>query len=186
MARACGGAGPRAHGSAVTATSTGRCSRGGHLVGVRPVSRDQGSATVWAVGVICALGALFGGVLAFGQVLVVRHRAAAAADLAVLAAASQWRQGEQAACRQAARVAGAQGAVLARCAAAGEVAEVTATVSFGPFVLRARSRAGPPRASSSRPTASGAVRSWGLAVLPGQGGGVADRRVVRRRMAPRL
>ncbi|MGW0372423.1 flp pilus-assembly TadE/G-like family protein, partial [Streptomyces coeruleorubidus] len=43
---------------------------------------DQGSATVWSVGAIAVLCVVFGIVLALGQAVVIRHRAAGGADLA--------------------------------------------------------------------------------------------------------
>ncbi|MET7442751.1 pilus assembly protein TadG-related protein, partial [Streptomyces sp. NPDC005568] len=43
---------------------------------------DQGSASVWVVGAVAVLCAVFGVVLGVGQAAVTRHRAAAAADLA--------------------------------------------------------------------------------------------------------
>ncbi|MEV8530686.1 Rv3654c family TadE-like protein [Streptomyces sp. NPDC051211] len=107
------------------------------------MTRDRGSATVWAALVTVVLGAVFGGVLLLGQAVVVRHRAAAAADLAALAAASSWAHGPEPACAAAIRVARAQGARLAGCSLAGEVAEVTAEAAAGPFTGRIRSRAGP-------------------------------------------
>ncbi|MFE2328300.1 Rv3654c family TadE-like protein [Streptomyces sp. NPDC059385] len=107
------------------------------------MSRDRGSATVWAVLVVAVLSAVFGGVLLLGQAVVARHRAAAAADLAALAAAANWAHGPATACAAAARVAGAQGARLSGCVLEGEVAEVTARVAAGPFGPTIRSRAGP-------------------------------------------
>ncbi|WP_374775106.1 flp pilus-assembly TadE/G-like family protein [Streptomyces sp. NBC_01310] len=109
------------------------------------MSRDRGSATVWAALVATVLGAVFGGVLLLGQAVVARHRAAAAADLAALAAAATWAHGPPTACAAALRVARAQGAALAGCQVEGEVAEVTARVAAGPFTPAVRARAGPPR-----------------------------------------
>ncbi|MYX20352.1 Rv3654c family TadE-like protein, partial [Streptomyces sp. SID8380] len=74
---------------------------------------DRGAATVWAVAVLAMLGVLFGGVLACGQVVLARHRAAQVADLAALAAADSWVGGTDAACGAARRVAGTQGGRLA-------------------------------------------------------------------------
>ncbi|MEV6954987.1 Rv3654c family TadE-like protein [Streptomyces sp. NPDC051183] len=90
------------------------------------------------------LGAVFGGVLLLGQAVVARHRAAAAADLAALAAAASWTHGPEAACATAVRVAVAQGARLTGCVVAGETAQVTARVASGPFTPPIRARAGPP------------------------------------------
>ncbi|MFJ5806667.1 flp pilus-assembly TadE/G-like family protein [Streptomyces sp. NBC_01426] len=108
------------------------------------MSRDRGSATVWAALVTTVLGAVFGGVLLLGQAVVARHRAAAAADLAALAAAATWAHGPEAACATAVRVARAQGATLTVCDVQGEVAEVVARAPTGPFAPALASRAGPP------------------------------------------
>ncbi|MGW5851946.1 Rv3654c family TadE-like protein [Streptomyces sp. NPDC055254] len=108
------------------------------------MSRDRGSATVWATLVATVLGAVFAGVLLLGQAVVARHRAAAAADLAALAAAATWARGPETACAAAVRVARAQDAVLGECRLLGEVAEVTARSRAGPFNPEIRARAGPP------------------------------------------
>ncbi|MET9958849.1 Rv3654c family TadE-like protein [Streptomyces sp. NPDC006326] len=108
------------------------------------MSRDRGSATVWAALVATVLGAVFGGVLLLGQAVVARHRAAAGADLAALAAAATWAHGPEQACAAARRVAGAQGAALAACTLHGEVAAVSARPATGPFHPTITARAGPP------------------------------------------
>ncbi|MER5486344.1 Rv3654c family TadE-like protein [Streptomyces sp. NPDC002812] len=110
---------------------------------LRPRDRDRGSATVWGVVVVTVLMAVFGGVLLLGQAVVSRHRAAAAADLAALAAAASWAHGPEAACATAVRVAVAQGVQITGCVVTGEVAEVTARTPTGPFRPELRSRAGP-------------------------------------------
>ncbi|WP_329034690.1 flp pilus-assembly TadE/G-like family protein [Streptomyces sp. NBC_01725] len=123
------------------------------------MSRDRGSATVWAAMATTALIAVFAVVLAMGQAVVARHRAGSAADLAALAAAGHAPRGAQAACARAAEVAGAQGAEVVRCAVVGEVADVTARAGFGPYAPMVRSRAGPPDAepaSVSGPTSPAA------------------------------
>ncbi|MFH8472589.1 Rv3654c family TadE-like protein [Streptomyces sp. NPDC018000] len=97
------------------------------------------------------LCAVFAVVLALGQVVVVRHRAAGAADLAALAAADRALQGPEEACGAAEEVAAAQGAVLVRCTVRGEIADVTARVSSGPYEPAVRSRAGPPAAAPGSP-----------------------------------
>ncbi|MFE2517435.1 Rv3654c family TadE-like protein [Streptomyces mirabilis] len=112
---------------------------------------DRGSATVWTVGAIAVLCVVFGAVLAMGQAVVVRHRAAGAADLAALAAADHWADGGTAACAQADRVARAQRARLVRCAVEGEISDVTAASGGGPFDVEARSRAGPARPQEPAP-----------------------------------
>ncbi|MFC9913762.1 Rv3654c family TadE-like protein [Streptomyces sp. NPDC059862] len=104
---------------------------------------DRGSATVWSVGAIAVLCVVFGVVLALGQAVVTRHRAAGGADLAALAAADHWAQGGTAACARADRVARAQGTRLVRCVLVGEVSDVTAAAGRGPFAAEVRARAGP-------------------------------------------
>ncbi|MGW7384567.1 Rv3654c family TadE-like protein [Streptomyces sp. NPDC054794] len=104
---------------------------------------DRGSATVWSVGAIAVLCVVFGVVLALGQAVVVRHRAAGAADLAALAAADHWAEGTTGACARAERVAGAQGTRLVRCAIVGDISDVTAASGRGPFAAEVRARAGP-------------------------------------------
>ncbi|MFJ8198789.1 Rv3654c family TadE-like protein [Streptomyces sp. NPDC096152] len=104
---------------------------------------DRGSATVWSVGAIAVLCAVFGVALALGQAVVTRHRAAGAADLAALAAADHWAEGTAAACARAERVAGAQGTRLVRCAIVGDTSDVTAASERGPFTAEVRARAGP-------------------------------------------
>lgn len=106
-------------------------------------SEDRGSATVWAVMAMAALGLVFGCVLTMGQAVVVRHRAGGAADLAALAAADHWMAGREEACARAARVAAAQDARLVRCAVYGEVSDVTAAAGAAPLTTEVRARAGP-------------------------------------------
>ncbi|MEU5221771.1 Rv3654c family TadE-like protein [Streptomyces toyocaensis] len=98
---------------------------------------------MWSVGVVAVLCVVFGVVLALGQVVVVRHRAAGGADLAALAAADHWTQGATAACARADRVARAQGTRLVRCVITGEVSDVSVASGPGPFTVEARARAGP-------------------------------------------
>ncbi|MEU0386778.1 hypothetical protein ABZ251_20460, partial [Streptomyces chartreusis] len=64
------------------------------------------------------------------------------------------------------RVARAQGVRLVRCEVAGEISDVTAASSRGPFTAEVRARAGPPAAPSVLPPAGG-VASPGT---PGGGG----------------
>ncbi|WP_431035582.1 Rv3654c family TadE-like protein [Streptomyces sp. P6-2-1] len=108
---------------------------------------DRGAATVWAVAVLATLGVLFSGVLAYGQVVLARHRAAQVADLGALAAADTWARGTEAACGAARRVAGAQGGRLAECGLRGRYADVTSVGTVGPWTVRVRARAGPPVAA---------------------------------------
>ncbi|WP_432098442.1 Rv3654c family TadE-like protein [Streptomyces sp. WAC 04229] len=120
-------------------------------------AHDQGSATVWSVGAVAVLCLVFGIVLALGQAVVARHRAAGGADLAALAAADHWARGSTAACAEGDRVARAQGARLVRCVLNGQVSDVSAASGRGPFAAEVRARAGPglppePRATEPRPT----------------------------------
>lgn len=101
--------------------------------------KDRGSATVWSLGVIAVLLAVFAAGLFVGQAVVARHRAGGAADLAALAAADHALDGRRAACALAARVAAAQGAAIRSCVVSGEVSEVVTMVDGA----RARARAGP-------------------------------------------
>ncbi|MEU2929351.1 Rv3654c family TadE-like protein [Streptomyces sp. NPDC007251] len=111
---------------------------------------DQGSATVWSLGAMAVLCLVFGAVLALGQAVVVRHRAAGGADLAALAAAAHWEEGGAAACARAERVAAAQGVRLVRCTIVGETSDVTAASGKGPFTAEARARAGPAEPAPER------------------------------------
>ncbi|MDJ1131905.1 Rv3654c family TadE-like protein [Streptomyces iconiensis] len=111
---------------------------------------DRGSATVWAALSAVVLCGVFGAVLGLGQAVAVRHQAGAAADLAALAAADRALEGQDRACALARRVVRAQGASLARCAVRGEVADLDAGVSWGPFATRVRARAEPVDAAAVR------------------------------------
>ncbi|MFD5336649.1 Rv3654c family TadE-like protein [Streptomyces hawaiiensis] len=122
------------------------------------VGSDRGSASVWSVGAIAVLCVVFGVVLALGQAVVIRHRAAGGADLAALAAADHWADGGTAACARAGRVARAQGVRLVRCQVAGEISDVTAASGRGPFTAEVRARAGP---ATAPPDLTAAARAPG-------------------------
>ncbi|MCC5479568.1 flp pilus-assembly TadE/G-like family protein [Streptomyces sp. JA03] len=130
---------------------------------------DRGSATVWSLGAMAVLCAVFGAVLALGQAVVVRHRAAGGADLAALAAAAHWEEGGAAACTRAGWVAAAQGVRLVRCTIVGETSDVTAASGRGPFTAEARARAGP-----AGPVPSGSVPSGSVPRGPVPGGPVGE------------
>lgn len=119
---------------------------------------DRGSATVWSLGAIALLCAVFGAVLVLGQAVAVRHRAAGGADLAALAAADHWAEGGTAACARAERLAAVQGVRLVRCAIVGDTAEVTAAAGRGPFTAEVGARAGPAAPHQLPPPASPPVR----------------------------
>lgn len=108
---------------------------------------DAGLASVWVAAVAMASCVIFAALLAMGQVVMARHRAGGAADLAALAAADHALQGEAVACGLARKVGSAQGARVVRCGVEGEFAEVAAEARAGPYALRVRARAGPPEAA---------------------------------------
>ncbi|MFF8728893.1 Rv3654c family TadE-like protein [Streptomyces sp. NPDC015171] len=124
--------------------------------GPRPGRRDsdRNSATVWSLWAIAVLLVVFGAVLALGQAVVIRHRAAGGADLAALAAADHWAEGGAAACARAEELAAAQGARLVRCAIVGDTSEVTAAVGRGPFAAEVGARAGPAGPAGPVPAAA--------------------------------
>ncbi|WP_437012262.1 Rv3654c family TadE-like protein [Streptomyces sp. enrichment culture] len=106
---------------------------------------------MWSVVVIAVLCVVFGVVLALGQAVMARHRAAGGADLAALAAADHWAHGGTAACERASRVARAQRVRLVRCVITGQVSDVTAASGRGPFTAEVRARAGPAPLTSPAP-----------------------------------
>ncbi|GHB49895.1 hypothetical protein GCM10010377_46110 [Streptomyces viridiviolaceus] len=114
---------------------------------------DRGSATVWSMGAVAVLCLVFGVVLALGQAVVARHRAAGGADLAALAAADHWARGGEAACARADGIARAQGTRLVRCVLTDRISDVTAASGRGPFAAEVRARAGPPAPAGPPPAA---------------------------------
>ncbi|WP_436493317.1 Rv3654c family TadE-like protein [Actinokineospora sp. HUAS TT18] len=94
------------------------------------VCADGGFATVWAAGVISALATLLSLVLVLATVVVARHRAASAADLAALAGAVHALDGEPLACERARWVADRMSAELVACDVRGW--EVTVRVAVAP------------------------------------------------------
>lgn len=127
----------------------------------RPIRRagsDRGSGTVLALGVIVTSLSLLVGALHVIRAVVTGHRAAAAADLAALAAAAERTAGHDGAvCRSAGRVAALNGATLTRCSAEqnGVIRVVVVVASSMPWSMTAtaHSRAGPadPTAVGSAP-----------------------------------
>ncbi len=113
----------------------------------RPRLVDElGSATVVAAAMVAVLLAVTGGGAALGSVVVARHRAQAAADLAALAAASELPAGTATACSWATRLARRMRADNAECAVDGLDVVVTVRMSVplaGRFTARATARAGP-------------------------------------------
>lgn len=108
--------------------------------------RDDGFVMVAVAGLVLVLVAVGGLVATLGAVAVARHRAAAAADLAALAAAGHAREGQGPACDAAGAIAQAQEAELITCALDGPDATVQVEVRLGVLgAARARGRAGPDR-----------------------------------------
>ena len=107
-------------------------------------SGDRGSATVVAAAMVAVLLCITGAGAYLGSVVVARHRAQAAADLAALAAAARLPSGVAAACARAAAVAHAMRVDDAQCDVDGLDVVVTAqvVVAFA-GAARAVARAGP-------------------------------------------
>ena len=76
---------------------------------------DRGSASVLVLGLLVVLSVVAGVLVAAGVLVVTRHRAGAAADLAALAAAARVLDGAGPACAAADRVARATGAGVRSC-----------------------------------------------------------------------
>jgi secretion/DNA translocation related TadE-like protein len=126
----------------------------------RPTSdRDAGSASLWALSLAMVLWVCVAGVVLAGVAVVARHRAATAADMAALAAASVTARSDvstnpvgSSACAAADAVAVANDAIVTSCQVIGQVADVTTRVripalswlgGLGLDVVSARARAGP-------------------------------------------
>lgn len=125
---------------------------------------DGGFASVWVLTCVLLLGAASGLAAVRGAATVVRHRAAAAADAAALAAAGAVADGRRAACRQAARIAAADGAEVVACTVAGLTATVTTRVQPPPWLTWAgagcgRARAGQIPADRQEPLEAGRRRN---------------------------
>lgn len=108
---------------------------------------------MWVAGAVAALASVLAALLAFGAATVIRHEAAAAADLAALAAARSVDRGSEAACDRARLVAEGMTVQLAACWVErwDALVEVTAEGPAGFGSATARARAGP----ASRRTVSG-------------------------------
>jgi secretion/DNA translocation related TadE-like protein len=105
---------------------------------------------VLAAVLVAVLLAVTVGGLYLGAVVIARHRAQAAADLAALAGAQSLPAGREQACRRAEAVAGAMSAAVAHCdveeldvLVTVEVAMRTAGLAGGLGPARAAARAGP-------------------------------------------
>jgi secretion/DNA translocation related TadE-like protein len=124
--------------------------------------RGAGSILVLSGVMVVLTGLLV--VATLGGGYLARHRAAAAADLAALAAAGQVWSGPAAACASAGGVAEANGAVLRSCRVRGEQVEVVASVEVaGPAAVLGdadrRARAGPAASAGRSSGGDGAGRA---------------------------
>jgi secretion/DNA translocation related TadE-like protein len=122
--------------------------------------RDAGSATLWALSLAMVLWVCVAGVVLAGVAVVARHRAATAADMSALAAASAIARSEGDAdegaglrgCAAANALALANDAIVTSCQVIGQVVDVTTRVripalrwlgSLGLGAVSGRARAGP-------------------------------------------
>jgi secretion/DNA translocation related TadE-like protein len=120
--------------------------------------RDEGAGTVLALGLVALLASLVLACVALGAVVVARHRAASAADLAALAGADRTLgRAAGAPCSAARTVARVNGGVLSKCSvtADGTVSVVVQVRLPPPWdrlgTAQARARAGraPPNAQTA-------------------------------------
>ncbi len=113
-----------------------------------PGAADRGSATVWAAGAVAVVLVIAVAGMHLGGVLLARHRAESAADLAALAAAGRSVAGQQVACARARGLAERMTVELVSCRLEGWDALVEVRVRPGGPLARfgsatARARAGP-------------------------------------------
>jgi secretion/DNA translocation related TadE-like protein len=121
---------------------------------------DDGSATLWVLALATVLWLSVAALVLVGVAISARHRAATAADLSALAAASAVERAQlehtpnpaAAACAVARTVAAANDATVERCQVTGAIVDVTTTVAIpalasvsflGAESVSARARAGP-------------------------------------------
>jgi len=115
------------------------------MSGPEAAARDRGAGTVLVLATVMATVMLAGLLVPLVEVGIVRHRAAAAADAAALAAADALIGvvgGDP--CRRAAELAAANGAELRRCVPDGLVVTVEVVAGVPPIVVAAAATAGPP------------------------------------------
>lgn len=132
--------------------------RRGRQSGARLLSRggERGSGSMLVLAMVPLLVAAGVAALVVGNAMVARHRAAAAADLAALAAAGEAVSGAPSPCRAAHLVAVTNGARLLACRVDGFEVEVTLMVRQPGLVARflpdsaRRARAGPVAPSGAR------------------------------------
>jgi secretion/DNA translocation related TadE-like protein len=122
--------------------------------------RDAGSASLWALSLAMVLWVCVAGVVLVGIAVVARHRAATAADMSALAAASVLARteggsdagAESQGCAAANAIALANNALITSCQVIGQVVDVTTRVQIpelswlgglGLDAVSVRARAGP-------------------------------------------
>jgi secretion/DNA translocation related TadE-like protein len=122
--------------------------------------RDAGSASLWALSLAMVLWVCVAAIVLAGVAVVARHRAASAADMSALAAASVLARsdigtnpdGGSSACAAAGAIAVANNAIVTSCQVIGQVVDVTTRVGIpalsglgglGLDAASARARAGP-------------------------------------------
>lgn len=115
---------------------------------IRRIRADEGVATVFACLALAALIGLTLLIAQVGVVVVARHRAQAAADLAALTAAGELERGADVGCVEAGEIARRMGARVQECAVVQWDATVTVERNvpmglFGKRTVRAVARAGP-------------------------------------------
>lgn len=123
---------------------------------LRNTGADRGSASLLVLWVACLVWWLGVGSAYVASAMTARHRAAATADLAALAAADRAFYGPVAACRSAREVALAMAGRVERCSVNGLVADVTVLVQPvlrvpGESAVTVRARAGPSSLASAGP-----------------------------------
>lgn len=122
----------------------------------RRLRGEEGSATVLVLALAASM--LAAGIVAsaVGGAVLVRHRAALAADAAALAAAIRLSAGDPSACTRAGELARANGATLVQCSVHAAVVDVAVTVAAAGWLAwlpptRLNARAGPAETYGEEP-----------------------------------
>ena len=103
---------------------------------VRILAGEEGYATVVAAGIIAAVASLLLAVAAIASLVVARHEAQVAADLAAVSGAWEAAKGRDA-CTKATEIAALNGAELGSCVVEGRDVEVTARLRGRSAIARA-------------------------------------------------
>ena len=141
---------------------------------------DRGSATVWAAAAVAAVLVIAVAGMHLGGVLLARHRAESAADLAALAAAGRSAAGPQVACARARELAERMSAEVVSCRLEGwDVLVETQVRPAGPLAgfgsATARARAGPVTGDVTGVATSGPIRT--TSEQPGTSGALGQGRL---------